>query len=52
LKGITSMQIQKIVSQQILAHQFSASSVCDLVEILFDSRSSSLSGEVLHVGGV
>ncbi|MDB5948084.1 MAG: hypothetical protein JWQ33_3110, partial [Ramlibacter sp.] len=25
--------------------------VCDLVELLLDARSSSLSGKVLHVGG-
>ncbi len=52
LKGITTSQIQKIVSQQIIPKQFTPDSVCDLVEILLDIRSSSLSGQVLHVGGV
>jgi 3-oxoacyl-[acyl-carrier protein] reductase len=51
LKGITSTQIQKIVSQQIIPKQFTPDSVSDLVEILLDERSSSLSGQVLHVGG-
>jgi 3-oxoacyl-[acyl-carrier protein] reductase len=51
LKGITSKQINKIVSQQIIPKQFKPDSVADLVELLIDSRSNSLSGQVLHVGG-
>jgi 3-oxoacyl-[acyl-carrier protein] reductase len=52
LKGITAEQIHKIVSQQIIPRQFAPDSVADLVELLIDSRSDSLSGQVLHVGGV
>ena len=51
LKGITAEQINKIVSQQIIPKQFKPNAVADLVEILLDSRSDSLSGQVLHVGG-
>ena len=51
LKGITVDQINKIVSQQIIPKQFKPDAVADLVEILLDSRSDSLSGQVLHVGG-
>jgi 3-oxoacyl-[acyl-carrier protein] reductase len=51
IKGITSEQINKIVSQQIIPKQFKPESVADLVELLIDSRSNSLSGQVLHVGG-
>jgi len=51
LKGITSEQIDKIVSQQIIPKQFKPDSVADLVELLLDSRSHSLSGQILHVGG-
>ena len=51
LKGITSAQIQNIVSQQIIPKQFTPSAVSDLVEILLDERSGALSGQVLHVGG-
>ena len=51
LKGITPEQINKIVSQQIIPKQFKPDSVADLVELLIDSRSDSLSGQVLHVGG-
>lgn len=52
LKGITPSQIDKIVFQQIIPKQFSPDAVCDLVEILLDKRSNSLSGQILHVGGV
>ncbi len=52
LKGVTVGQIGKIVSQQILPKQFTPDAVSDLVELLFDARGHSLSGQVLHVGGV
>ncbi len=52
LKGVTAEQIHKIVKQQIICRQFTPDAVCDLVELLLDPRGSSLSGEVLHVGGV
>ena len=51
LKGITSTQIRKIVSQQIIPKQFTTDTISDLVELLLDERSRSLSGQVLHVGG-
>ena len=52
LKGITDTQIQKITSQQIIPKQFQKSDVCDLVELLLDKKASSLSGQVLNLGGV
>jgi len=52
LKGISAAQIESIVSHQILQRQFTAEAVCDLVELLFDRRGQSLSGQVLHIGGV
>ncbi len=52
LKGVSSAQIEKIVSQQIISRQFPPDSIADLVEILLDPRSASLSGQVLHPGGV
>ena len=51
LKGITASQIQKIVSLQIIPKQFTHDSISDLVELLLDERSNSLSGQVLRVGG-
>ncbi|MDI9332718.1 MAG: SDR family oxidoreductase [Alphaproteobacteria bacterium] len=52
LKGITADQINNIVSRQIIPKQFKPDAVADLVEILLDGRSDSLSGQVLNVGGV
>ncbi len=51
LKGITSAQIEGIVSRQIIPKQFTPDAVSDLVELLLDARSRSLSGQVFHVGG-
>ena len=52
LRGITDTQIEKITSQQVIPKQFQKSDVCDLVELLLDEKASSLSGQVLNVGGV
>ena len=52
LRGITDSQIEKITSQQVIQKQFQKSDVCDLVELLLDEKASSLSGQVLNVGGV
>lgn len=51
LKGITSAQIEGIVARQIIPKQFTPDAVSDLVEMLLDPRSRSLSGQVFHVGG-
>ena len=52
LRGITDAQIEKITSQQIIQKQFQKSDICDLIELLLDEKSTSLSGQVLNVGGV
>ena len=52
LRGISENQIAKITSQQIIPKQFQKSDVCDLVELLLDEKASSLSGQVLNLGGV
>ena len=48
----TSRSLNKIISQQIIPKQFKKSDVCDLVELLIDNKASSLSGQVLNIGGV
>ena len=50
INGVSDSQINKIISQQIIPKQFKKSDICDLVEILIDEKSSSLSGQVLNVG--
>jgi len=52
LKGITDEQIEKITLQQVIPKQFQKSDVCDLVDLLIDEKASSLSGQVLNVGGI
>ena len=52
LKGITQNQIDKIISQQIINKQYTPEDICDLVEILLDKRCSSISGQIINVGGV
>ena len=52
LRGITDIQIEKITSQQVIQKQFQKADVCNLVELLLDEKASSLSGQVLSVGGV
>jgi 3-oxoacyl-[acyl-carrier protein] reductase len=52
LQGVSAEQIARIVERQTLPRQFTPAAVCDLVELLLDPRSASLSGQVLHVGGV
>jgi 3-oxoacyl-[acyl-carrier protein] reductase len=51
LNGITTSQINKVVSQQIIPRRFTPDAISDLVELLLDKRSKSLSGQVLYVGG-
>ena len=52
LRGITDSQVEKITAQQIIKKQFQKADVCDVVELLLDNKAASLSGQVLHVGGV
>lgn len=52
LKGVSREQIVRITDRQIIQRQFSLEEVCDVVEILLDPRSRSITGHVLHVGGV
>lgn len=51
LKGVTSEQINRIISQQVIPKQFLPSDVCDVVDILLDEKSKSISGQVIHIGG-
>jgi 3-oxoacyl-[acyl-carrier protein] reductase len=52
IRGVPDEQIRTVVSRQILPRQFTPSDVSDLVELLLDPRSSSISGQILNVGGV
>ncbi len=52
IKGVSNQQIQNIIDQQIIKKKFKESDICNLVDILLDTKTSSISGQVLNVGGV
>lgn len=52
LRGVSESQIQRIVNDQILHRQFTTEDVCDVAELLLDIRGQSITGQVLHIGGV
>ena len=52
LRGVSDEQISGIVAQQIVRRSFTVDDVADVVEVLLDPKCSSLTGQVLHVGGV
>lgn len=52
LKGVSRALISKVLAQQIFQKQFTSEAVCDLIEVLLDPKTESLSGQVLYVGGV
>lgn len=52
IKGVSKQQIQNIIDQQIIKKQFKEDDICNLVDILIDKKTSSISGHILNVGGV
>lgn len=52
LRGISDDQINKIVNAQIITKKFDKDDVVDLVELLMSPKAKSLTGQVLHLGGV
>lgn len=52
IRGVSDNQISSIIQRQVIPRQFSTDDVCDLVEILLDHRTQSISGQVINVGGV
>lgn len=52
IKGVAQTKIDALVSRQVIQRQFAPQDVCDLVDLLLDPKAKSLSGEVLHLGGV
>ena len=52
LRGISDSQIKRITDQQVIPSLFQKSDICNLVDLLLDEKSSSLSGQILNVGGI
>ena len=52
IRGVKEAQITEIIKDQIYPKNFSKSDVCDVAELLIDRRSSSITGQTIHIGGV
>lgn len=52
LKGVSEDQIKNIVKRQVIRRQFDVSDVVDIVEFLLSEKSKSISGQIMHIGGV
>jgi 3-oxoacyl-[acyl-carrier protein] reductase len=52
LSGVTDAQVDAITVQQIMRRSFHPSDVVDLVRTLIRPESRSITGQVIHVGGV
>ena len=51
LRGVSDEQIFRITERQVIRKSFQPSDVCDVVELLLSPLSSSISGQVLSIGG-
>ena len=40
------------MSHQIIQKRYEKSDICDVVDLLLDNKSKSISGQVIHIGGV
>ena len=52
LKGVTNRQIKKVIKKQIFNKQYTKDTICDVVEILLDKKTDSITGQIVNVGGV
>ena len=50
--GLDEKQIEAVVQRQIIQKKFQPENVAELVELLLDDRTNSITGQVLNVGGV
>ena len=52
IKGVSDNLISKVIQKQVIPKKFSTEDICNLVEMLIDKKSKSLSGQVFYVGGI
>ena len=52
IKGVSSSLITKVIEQQIIPKQFKSDDICDVVELILDKKSTSISGQVFYIGGI
>ncbi len=51
LRGVSDNQVKEIIESQIVQQQYTSADVANIVELLLDDRGSSISGQVIHIGG-
>lgn len=51
LRGVSNDQVSKVIESQIVQQQYTTADVVNIVELLLDDRASSISGQVIHIGG-
>ncbi len=51
IRGVPRDKIQKIIDQQVIKNQFTPADVIDVVDFLLSSKSKSISGQTLSIGG-
>ena len=52
LKGITDLQISKIVNQQIIQKEMQPQNLIKVINTLLSENSDEITGQVIHLGGV
>ena len=52
IKGVSDKQIKNVVSHQLIPKQFSTDDVCNIVELLLDEKSKSITGQTFYIGGI
>jgi 3-oxoacyl-[acyl-carrier protein] reductase len=52
IRGLTDEQINNVISGQIIQKRFTPEDIAKIVELLLDTRSNSLTGQVFNIGGV
>lgn len=51
-RGVEEEEINNLISQQLINKQFNLDDISNLVETIIDKKYSSITGQILHVGGI
>jgi 3-oxoacyl-[acyl-carrier protein] reductase len=52
IKGVPEDKLARVIDRQTIKRQFSPTDVCTLADMLLSDGAASLTGQVLHLGGV
>ena len=51
LKGVTDKQIKTIVERQIIKKEMKTENVVEIIRLILNKNSTTLTGQVIHIGG-